>query len=100
MFAWSVGSSLGVAANQLSRISVGGAALVRRRDRASTFASFQRRAPRAVSASGHSAARTPLTLLAAIDAPVPVQQQTMAWSASPLTTAWAACSLAHAQSAR
>jgi hypothetical protein len=43
---------------------------------ASTLASFHRRAPRAVSASVHSAARTPATLLAAIDTPVPVQQHT------------------------
>src|SRR5437660_1605819 len=52
---------------------------------ASTLASFQRRAPRAVSASAHSAARTPGTLLAAIDTPVPVQQQ----STPPLTARWA-----------
>ena len=44
---------------------------VARSDSASTFASFQRRAPSAVCASPHSAARTPATLFAAIDAPVP-----------------------------
>ena len=42
------------------------------------MASFQVRAPRAVSASAQRAARIPATLLAAIEAPVPVQQQTIA----------------------
>ena len=69
-------------------------------DSASTLASFQRRAPAAVAASTHSAARTPRTLLAAIDAPVPVQQQTTACSARPSATSRAAASLAHAQSSR
>src|SRR5581483_5866012 len=54
---------------------------------ASTLASFQRRAPRAVSASVQRAARTPATLLAAIDTPVPVQQQTTPRSAAPDATA-------------
>ncbi len=49
---------------------------VARRLSAKTFASFHFRAPRAVSASAHSAARMPGTLLAAIDTPVPVQQHT------------------------
>ncbi len=44
---------------------------------ASTLASFHLRAPRAVSASVHKAARTPSTLLAAIETPVPVQQHTI-----------------------
>ena len=48
----------------------------------------------------HSAARIPATLLAAIDAPVPVQQATIAWSARPSATSRAAASLAHAQSGR
>ena len=42
----------------------------------------------------------PATLFAAIDAPVPVQQQTTAWSARPSATSRAAASLAHAQSGR
>ena len=54
----------------------------------------------AVSASAHSAARTPPTLFAAIDAPVPVQQHTMPWSARPSATSRAAASLAQAQSSR
>ena len=44
---------------------------VARRLSARTLASFHRRAPSAVWASPHSAARTPATLLAAIEAPVP-----------------------------
>ncbi len=40
----------------------------------------------------------PSTLLAAIEAPVPVQQQTTACSARPSATSRAAASLAHAQS--
>jgi hypothetical protein len=39
-------------------------------------------------------------LFAAIDAPVPVQQQTIPWSARPSATSRAAASLAHAQSSR
>ena len=58
------------------------------------------RAPCAVAASAHSAARTPGTLLAAIDAPVPVQQQTTACSARPSATSRAAASVAQAQSSR
>src|SRR5919206_306000 len=50
--------------------------------------------------SPQSAARTPWTLFAAIDAPVPVQQQTMPWSARPSATSRAAASLAQAQSSR
>src|SRR4051812_16089152 len=42
----------------------------------------------------------PATLLAAIDAPVPVQQQTTAWSARPSTTSRAAASQHQAQSSR
>ena len=67
-------------ANQASSISWATSGLVRRRPITSTFASFQRRAPAAVAASVHSAARTPRTLLAAIDAPVPVQQKSTAVS--------------------
>ena len=44
-------------------------ALVVRSESASTFASFHLRAPRAVSASAHRAARMPATLFAAIEAP-------------------------------
>ena len=73
---------------------------VARSERASTFASFQRRAPSAVAASPHSAARTPATLLAAIDAPVPVQQHTIPCAARPSATSRAAASDAHAQSSR
>src|ERR671938_396938 len=100
MFATSSSSVLGVASNQASRISSSSASLVERSDSASTFASFHLRAPRAVSASAHNAARTPLTLLAAIDAPVPVQQQTTPWAARPSATSRAAASLAQAQSSR
>ena len=42
----------------------------------------------------------PGTLLAAIEAPVPVQQQTIACSARPSATSRAAASLAQAQSSR
>ena len=76
------------------------ASLVVRSESASTLASFQRRAPRAVSASTQSAARMPSTLFAAIEAPVPVQQQTMPCSARPSATSRAAASLAQAQSSR
>ncbi len=64
------------------------------------MASFQRRAPAAVAPSAQSAARTPGTLLAAIDAPVPVQQQTTACSARPSATSRAAAAEAQAQSSR
>ena len=67
---------------------------------ASTLASFQRRAPPAVGASRHSAARTRSTLLAAMEAPVPVQQHTTACCARPSATSRAAASEAHAQSFR
>ncbi len=71
---------------------------VARRLSARTFASLYRRAPRAVSASPQSAARAPAILLAAIDAPVPVQQQTMPWSASAAATARATRALVTGQS--
>src|SRR3954469_17750693 len=100
MFSTSSGSLLGSALNHASRISSSSAELVRRSDSASTLASFHLRAPRAVSASSQSAARTPATLLAAIDAPVPVQQQTTPCCARPSATSRAAASLAQAQSAR
>jgi len=67
MFAASPGSA--PVANQASSISMATGALVDRRLITRTFASFHRRAPAAVAASPHSAARTPRTLLAAIDAP-------------------------------
>ena len=54
----------------------------------------------AVWASTQSAARMPGTLLAAIEAPVPVQQATTAWSARPSATSRAAASDAQAQSSR
>src|SRR4051812_41837228 len=100
MLARSPASSLGPAANHASRISASSASLVARSESASTLASFQRRAPSAVAASAHSAARTPSTLLAAIEAPVPVQQHTIACSARPPATSRAAASQHHAQSAR
>src|SRR3954454_620439 len=100
MFSTSSGSLLGSALNHASRISSSTALLVRRSDKARTFASFHLRAPRAVSASSHNAARTPATLFAAIDAPVPVQQQTTPCSARPSATSRAAASLPHAQSSR
>ena len=100
MFAASSGSADGPAANHASRISPSSAGDVVRSDSASTFASFHLRAPAAVSASPQSAARMPGTLFAAIDAPVPVQQQTIPCSASPAATSRAAASLAHAQSSR
>src|SRR5438067_6049506 len=71
-------------ASTISRATVGD---VRRSPRARTLASFHRRAPRAVSASVHRAARTPSTLLAAMDTPVPVQQHTTPRSAWPSATA-------------
>ena len=99
-FARSSSSALGAVANHASRISPSSACEVARRLSASTFASFQRRAPAAVAASRHSAARTPATLLAAIDAPVPVQQHTMPCWARPAATSRATASDAHAQSHR
>ena len=74
-------------ARKASSISLATDTEVSRRPIASTFASFQRRAPLAVSASVHRAARTPWTLLAAIDTPVPVVQQTTPSSALPSVTA-------------
>ena len=62
------------------------------------MASFQRRAPAAVAASAHRAARIPVTLLAAIEAPVPVQQATIACSARPAATSCAARAEHQAQS--
>src|SRR3954470_10867368 len=100
MFATSSASGEADAENHASRISSSSGALVVRSDSASTFASFHLRAPRAVSASPHRAARTPGTLFAAIEAPVPVQQQTIAWSALPDATSRAAASDAQAQSSR
>src|SRR5581483_8689255 len=93
-------SSLAAAANQASRISRSSASEVERRLSARTFASFQCRAPAAVAASAQSAARMPGTLFAAIEAPVPVQQQTIACWARLSATSRAAASLAQAQSSR
>ncbi len=77
----------GEAANHASRTSSATAGGVDRMERARTFASFHVRAPRDVSASMQSAARTPRTLFAAIDTPVPVQQHTMPQSHVPRATA-------------
>src|SRR4051794_17554324 len=76
----------GTVANHASSISCATCGLVRRRLMTRTFASFHRRAPPAVSASVQSAARTPRTLFAAIDAPVPVQQNRTPVSASCVAT--------------
>src|ERR671922_160545 len=72
--------------NQASSISLATAGEVERRLITRTLASFHRRAPDAVWASPHRAALHPLTLLAAIDAPVPVQQKRTPQSASPEAT--------------
>jgi len=65
--------------------------LVRFRLMTSTLASFQRRAPSAIHGSHASAARTPGTLFAAIDAPVPVQQKHTPVAHSPLATSAPTC---------
>src|SRR5918992_5780595 len=98
MFSASSGSAS--VARKASSISPATSGEVSRRPSASTLASFQRRAPLAVSASPHSAARMPRTLFAAMEAPVPVQQQTTACSARPSATSRAAASEAQAQSSR
>src|SRR5262249_42051206 len=67
MFTASPGS--GSVANHASSISRATSGLVSRRLITSTFASFHRRAPAAVAASVHSAARTPRTLFAAMATP-------------------------------
>src|SRR3954449_6754233 len=59
---------------------------VRFSDMTSTFASFHLRARSAIQGSHASAARTPGTLFAAIDVPVPVQQNSIPSSASPAAT--------------
>ena len=79
--------STSVSARNARTTSAATAGVVARFDSASTLASFHRRAPVAVSASAQRAARTPGTLLAAMETPVPVQQQTMPASASPAATA-------------
>ena len=61
--ATSPGSALGPAANQASRISPSSGSEVARRLSASTLASFHVRAPAAVAASAHSAARIPCDLV-------------------------------------
>ena len=74
---------------------------VLRRLSASAFASFQRLAPAAVAASVQSAARTPATLFAAIEAPVPgPAADHRLLGARPSATSRAAASLAQAQSSR
>src|SRR5215218_1004382 len=82
-------------ASRISRITGIGVA---RRLKANTLAWFHTRAPRAVWASCTKAARMPGTLLAAILAPVPVQQQTMPSSASPAATVSATCAHTSGQS--
>ena len=77
---------MGVLENHASKISFATAVDVLLRLIAKTLASSHRRAPFAVSASQHRAARVPGTLLAAIVTPVPVQQKTIPWSALPLLT--------------
>ena len=82
-------------ASTISR-PIGG--LVDRSDSASTLAWLYLRAIRAVSASTHSAARAPSTLFAAIEAPVPDQQQTTPRSAAPSATRRATAALASTHS--
>src|ERR1700682_5093099 len=67
-------ASSGPVSSQASQISLATASGVARRLITRMLASFHLRAPLAVSASPPRAARTPGTLLAAIDTPVPVQQ--------------------------
>ncbi len=74
MFARS-SSSGSATESQASTISRAVSGAVRFRLITSTFASFQRRAPSAIHGSQASAARTPGTLFAAIEVPVPVQQK-------------------------
>src|SRR6266516_1062385 len=76
----------GSVANHASSSSWATSGVVSRSPMTSTLASFHFRAPAAVAASVHSAARTPGTLFAAIDAPVPVQQNRTPVSISPLAT--------------
>ena len=58
--------------------------------RAMTLVSLWSRVILADQVSWSRAQRTPLTLLAAMEAPMPVVQRTMPFSHSPLATAWAA----------
>src|SRR5260370_38965470 len=79
-------ASSGPVWSQASTSSFATSSGVDRRLMVSTFASFQRRAPFAVCASLQSAARMPGTLFAAIDTPVPVQQNsTPCWQAPEAT---------------
>jgi hypothetical protein len=73
--AWSGSGS--ATANHASRISFACSGSVRFRLMTSTLASFHRRARSAIHGSHTSAARTPGTLFAAIDVPVPVQQKSI-----------------------
>src|SRR5713226_8265227 len=77
---------MGSLENHASKISFATAVDVLLRLIAKTLASSHMRAPFAVSASQHKAARAPGTLLAAIVTPVPAQQKTTPWSALPLRT--------------
>ena len=73
-------ASSGSGASTLSHASTIARAVsgsVRFSDMTKTFASFHFRAPSAIHGSHASAARTPGTLLAAIDVPVPVQQNSI-----------------------
>ena len=85
--AFVLGAAVGLARAKRARFPWRPARTSTCRDSASTLASFHLRAPRAVSASTHSAARTPGTLFAAMLTPVPVQQQTTPCSCSPAATA-------------
>ena len=72
----------GSVANRAEQLA-GDLGVVSRSPMTSTLALFHLRAPVAVAASVHSAARTPGTLFAAIDAPVPVQQNSTPVSTRP-----------------
>jgi len=64
-------------ASHAATISFAVSGSVRLRLMTRTLASFQRLAPSAIHGSHASAARTPGTLFAAIDVPVPVQQNSI-----------------------
>jgi fucose 4-O-acetylase-like acetyltransferase len=94
MLADSAGSSAVTSRNARTH-STATSGASRFRLRASTLASFHSRAFLAIHGSQASAARTPGTLFAAIDVPVPVQHMTTPKSASPAATA---CPAARANS--
>src|SRR5437870_2611397 len=85
------------AENQASRMPLAASSDVLARLRQRTFAWFQARAPRAVSASAQSAARIPGSLFAAIDTPVPVQQKSTPKSDLPSATRSATASATSGQ---